>query len=372
MKYYIIAGEVSGDLHASNLMKGLKAADAGADFRVWGGDLMEAQGGVLVKHIRDLSFMGIWEVVKNFRVIMDNISLCQKDIMAFAPDVVLLVDFPGFNLKIARFAHGAGIKTFYYISPKIWAWQEKRVHTIKKFVDRMFVIFPFEVEFFRKHNYEVFFEGNPLIDAVEAYKGTSDSRQEFLNRNELPDKPIIALIAGSRRQELKWILPEMMQVVERFPDYQFVLSGVSTIDEEYYRELMDDMQVPLIFGETYALMQHAQAALVTSGTATLETALFGTPQVVVYKTSPVTYAIGKPFVTIPFFSLVNIIMGREVVKELLQYHLADGMERELNRILHEPEFRAGMLRDYTTIRQSLGEPGVSYRVAQRMVSLLQQ
>jgi lipid-A-disaccharide synthase len=370
MKYYIIAGEASGDLHASNLMKGLREVDSQAQFRVWGGDLMQAQGGVVVRHIRDLAFMGVWEVLKNLRTIFGHLALCERDLMSFRPDVLILVDYPGFNLKMARFAHKQGLPTFYYIAPKIWAWKESRIHTIRKFVDRLFVIFPFEVSYYDQHQMSVVYEGNPLKDAIADYLRQAETREAFMARHQLPDKPLIALIPGSRHQELKWILPEMIQLVPRFPGYQFVVSGVPSIERSVYDSLMQGAALPLIFGETYNLMNFAQAAVVTSGTATLETALFGTPQVVVYKTSPVTYAIGRPFVHIEFFSLVNIIMKRQVVKELLQFGLPGDMERELRRLLYDEDYRARMLQEYQTLQQSLGEPGVSRRVAAQMVATL--
>jgi lipid-A-disaccharide synthase len=370
MKYYIIAGEASGDLHASNLMKGLREVDPQAQFRVWGGDLMQAQGGVVVRHIRDLAFMGVWEVLKNLRTIFGHLALCERDLMSFRPDVLILVDYPGFNLKMARFAHKQGLPTFYYIAPKIWAWKESRIHTIRKFVDRLFVIFPFEVSYYDQHQMSVVYEGNPLKDAIADYLRQAETREAFMARHQLPDKPLIALIPGSRHQELKWILPEMIQLVPRFPGYQIVVSGVPSIERSVYDSLMQGAALPLIFGETYNLMNFAQAAVVTSGTATLETALFGTPQVVVYKTSPVTYAIGRPFVHIEFFSLVNIIMKRQVVKELLQFGLPGDMERELRRLLYDEDYRARMLQEYQTLQQSLGEPGVSRRVAAQMVATL--
>ena len=373
MKYYIIAGEASGDLHASNLMRGLKTADPDARFRVWGGDLMQAEGGEIVKHYRDLAFMGIGEVVSHLPDIFGNMSFCKRDLLQHRPDVVILVDYPGFNLSIAAFTHKHHIPTYYYISPKVWAWQERRVKIIKKYVDRMFVIFPFEVGFYAKHDYRVDFQGNPLIDAIDEKREKLPDRATFLQKNGLPDRPVIALLAGSRKQEISRLLPEMLAVRKHFPSYQFLLAGAPAIDPGFYQQfLAPEDQVTLLFGQTYDILKHAEAALVTSGTATLETALFRVPQVVCYKTGKMSYRIGTLFFHDKFFSLVNIIMGKEVVKELLQHDVAGRMQTELERILTDDAYRQQMLAQYDTLRELSGGRGASDRVARLMVSYLQQ
>lgn len=371
MKYYIIAGEASGDLHASNLLKGLKKQDPSAIFRGWGGDKMQAEGCVLVRHYRDLAFMGIGEVVANAPTIFRNMSSCRHDIMAFAPDVVILVDYPGFNLSIAAFTKKQGIPTYYYISPKVWAWKESRVKLIKKNVDRMFVIFPFEVGFYAKHDYTVYFEGNPLIDAIDEKKEMLPDRTSFLAAHHLPDRPIIALLAGSRKQEISRLLPEMLTVRKQFPQYQFLLAGAPSIDRSFYEQLIrPEDQITLLFDQTYDILKHATAALVTSGTATLETALFNVPEVVVYKTGSMSFFIGSFFFRDKFFSLVNIIMNKAVVKEILQDRVAPLMEEELRRILEDESYRSQMLSAYDQLRTLSGGSGASERVASKMIEFL--
>ena len=366
MKYYIITGEASGDLHASNLMKELKNEDAQADFRFWGGDLMQAQGGEMVKHYRETAFMGFVTVLKNLKTIRANFTLCETDLLAFAPDVLILVDYPGFNLRMAAFAKKHGIRVHYYISPKIWAWKESRVKKIKAHVDRMFTIFPFETEFYKKHDYEVSFGGNPLLDAIENRENKEESLDQFVERNELEKKPIIALLAGSRKQEIERILPVMLQVVDRFPDYQFVVAGAPSITKEFYASVSKGSKLRFVYSQTYDLLQQSKAALVASGTATLETALLRIPQVVCYKMSggSLAYRLGKMLLNIKYISLVNLVVDKFVVKELIQqYCNPQSIGDELNLILKDEAYRSKMLANYEDLNQHLGGVGASARFA---------
>jgi len=362
VKYYIIAGEASGDLHGSNLMKELKIKDPKAEFRFWGGDLMQQQGGTLVKHYRDLAFMGFAEVIMNLKTILGNIKFCKKDIENWKPDAVILIDYPGFNLRIAEFVRKLGIKVYYYISPQIWAWKTGRVHQIKKFVNRMFVILPFEKDFYSKYDFEVDFVGHPLLDAMKDL--TETSPQQFKTENQLDDRKIIALLPGSRQQEIKVKLPIMLSVAEAFPDYQFVVAGAPSQNEEFYHQT-GGKDLKIVFGKTYDLIRNSEAALVTSGTATLETALLDTPEVVCYKGSRISYEIGKRVVKfVKYISLVNLIMDREVVKELIQSDLTTkNLKSELNKILSEPK-RSQILNDYKALRKKLGGQGASERTAE--------
>jgi lipid-A-disaccharide synthase len=281
MKYYIIAGEASGDLHASNLICELQKLDLHAEFRFWGGDLMAQQGGTLVRHYRDTAYMGVWEVLIHLKSIFRNLDECREDILRYRPDVVILVDYPGFNLRIANFAHNRGFKVFYYISPKIWAWNQSRVKRIQKWVDKMFTILPFETDFFARYNVPVAYSGNPLLDAIHNRAFKSESRDDFLKRHDLPDKPIVAVLAGSRKQEIDRLLPDMLNMTRKFPNHQFLIAGAPSFSEtDYEFYLPKDKHVKVVFGETYALLQQARAAMVTSGTATLEAALLNGPQVV--------------------------------------------------------------------------------------------
>jgi lipid-A-disaccharide synthase len=362
MKYYLIAGEASGDLHAANLMRELKVVDANAQFRFWGGDKMQAQGGTLVKHYKDLAFMGFAEVVMNLRTILRNISFCKKDILTYQPDVVILVDYPGFNLRIAKFLKRQGIKVFYYISPQIWAWKEGRVHGIKKTVDRMFVILPFEEAFYKKYNYPVDFVGHPLLDALAQRRPD----QEFRQRNGLGQKPLIALLPGSRKQEIQRMLPILLSVVHRFTAYDFVVAGLSHIEPEFYEQAAKGQLYKLVTDQTYALLEHSQAALVTSGTATLETALLNTPQVVCYKGGTLSYLIAKQVIKVPYIALVNLIMDRKVVEELIQNDLTEARLESALKELLQPAKRTQMQQDYEMLREKLGGPGASARAAQLM------
>lgn len=331
---------------------------------------MQEQGGDLVMHYRHGAFMGIWEVVKNLGTISKNLKLCKTDIQQWHPDVVILIDYAGFNLKIAEFVKSLNIPVFYYISPKVWVWKESRVKTIKRLVDRMFVIFPFEVDFYKKHNYEAFFAGNPLIDAIEEKLPGLPGNEEFRKQNNLPDKTIIALVPGSRKQEIELCLPEMLKAVERFPQYQVIITGAPSMSIENYKAIIKERNIPVVFGKTYAVLKNARAAVVTSGTATLETALLNVPQVVCYKASPITYGIGRHFVKVKFFSLVNIIMGREVVKELLQTELASKIGDELDKLLHNEMYRNEMFNNYQKLKTLCGGSGASRRVAEKMTGEL--
>ena len=373
MKYYLIAGEPSGDLHGANLIKGLKQADPEAQFRFWGGDLMADAGGKtnLRKHYRETSFFGVVQVLRNLGTIRRQMRECQDDIAAFAPDVVILVDYPGFNIKMARWAHEHGLRTFYYIAPKVWASREGRVKGIQRYVDRLFVIFPFECDYFPKHGIEPVFEGNPLVDALEARRGTLPAPEEFRRRNGLDSRPIIALLAGSRRSESRKNMPLMARLAERFPGHQFVVAGVPWLDPALYEEHIAGSPIRYVCDQTYETLAAAEAAVVASGTATLETALLGIPEVVVYRLAPLEYY-GMPLVVrCPLVSLVNLNLRREAVAEVLQSNLdITRAERELRAILPGGEKRQRMLADFEELRTVIGGPGASDRFARRMVELL--
>ena len=370
LKYYIIAGEASGDLHASNLMKELKKKDPKAEFRFWGGDLMQAQGGTLVKHYRELAFMGFAEVLMNLRTILGNISVAKKDIEAYKPDAVILVDYPGFNLRIAEFVKKLGIKVYYYISPQIWAWKTGRVHKIKKVVDKMFVILPFEEEFYQRYDYKVDFVGNPLLDSLNHLPEIDEAK--FRKDNNLDERPIIAILPGSRTQEIKVKLPLMLSVEKDFPDYQFVVAGAPSQPIENYKKIAGN-ELKIIENKTYDLLRVSHSALVTSGTATLETALLKVPEVVCYKGNAISYEIGKRIIkNIRFISLVNLIMDKEVVKELIQYELTyENIKHELNLILNTPK-RDQILKDYNELYDKLGGIGASERTANMIVNDLEK
>lgn len=375
MRYYIIAGEASGDLHASNLIKGLKAEDAGAEIRGWGGDLMREAGAEIVRHYKDTAIMGFVTVLKNLDKISANIRLCCNDISEWKPDVVILVDYAGFNLRIARFAKEHGFKVFYYISPKLWAWNTGRVKKIKKYVDRMYTIFPFETEFYKRYDYTVYYGGNPLVDAIDARPYRNETFVEFIKAHDLPDKPIIALLAGSRKQELKYVLPTMLKMVEHFPKYQFIIAGAPSMTDADYAPYIKDMPIRILYGETYRLVSQAKAALVTSGTATLETALLRTPQVVCYsgEGGRFSYYMFKTFVKVKYISLVNLIFGGEVVKELMMQHLTEqNVLNELSRIIFSERDREKMLRNYDEVIRRLGEPGASGRFAKMITASLRE
>ena len=369
MKYYIIAGERSGDLHGSNLIKGIRKNDTDAQIRAWGGDMMQEAGAEIVKHYRDLAFMGFFEVVKNLPTIIGFLSFCKKDIKNFQPDVVILIDYAGFNMRIAKFVKLNGYKTFYYISPKVWAWNQSRALKIKQFVDKMFVIFPFEKDFFKQYDYEVEYVGNPLFDAIADFT----PKEDFRKSARLGHKPIIALLPGSRKQEVETMLPLMMSQVYEFPDYQFVIGTVSNLPIELYARWQSIFPVKLVTDDAYNLLSVADAALVTSGTATLETALFNVPQVVCYRGGWAAYQVYKRVIRVPFVSLVNLIAGREVVKELLQYDLTkENLTKELSKITTNKTTRQNQLDGYSEIRNILGEKGASERVGKLVVEELRK
>ena len=374
MKYYIIAGEPSGDLHGSNLMKGILKADADAEFRFFGGDMMAAVGGKenLVKHYREMSFFGFVQVAMNIRTILSQMGECCRDIMAFNPDVVILIDYPGFNVKIAKFAHKKGIPVHYYIAPKVWAWKEHRVKALKKYVDKLYIIFPFEKEYFREKGIEPHFEGNPLMDAIAQRCAAAPAEEEFRKQNGLDERLIVALLAGSRVSEIKANLRFMAELAERFPDRQFVVAGVGWISREQYEAYTADMPVKFVCDKTYELLQISEAAVVTSGTATLETALIGIPELVVYGV-PWLYEKLKPYVLkIPYVSLVNINMNCEVVREMVKYKPSvDEAEKELRSIMLGGEKREKMLADFAELRAIIGGAGASDRFAADIVKTIQ-
>ena len=371
MKYFLIAGEASGDLHASNLMKGIRESDPEAVFRFMGGDLMQAVApGGLFRHYREANIMGIFQVLFNLRAIAANFRMVKREIRHFAPDAVILVDYAGFNLRIARFAKKNQWKVFYYISPKVWVWRKGRIKSLKKYVDRLFVIFPFEQDFFAREGMEVEFHGNPLTDAVASFEAERPERTAFLQENNLDDKPIVALLAGSRRQEILNCLPVMTLVANRFPGFQFVVAGAPSVDPFYYDSFLEDSPVKIVYNKTYALLSHARAGIITSGTATLETALFDVPQVVIYKTGSFTYRLGRLFVKFRFFSLVNLIYGDELVKEFLQFDLVGKTRGELAALLEDDEYREKIRKGYADIGRMIGPPGASMRAGKKMVSLL--
>ena len=377
MKYYLIVGEASGDLHASNLMRALKELDAEASFRFFGGDLMSEVGGTRVKHYKELAYMGFIPVLLHLRTIFKNMDLCKKDIVDWNPDVVILVDYPGFNLKIAEYIKKhTDIPIYYYISPKIWAWKEYRIKNIKRDVDELFSILPFEVDFFKGHHYPIHYVGNPCVDAVDAYqKNHAESFGEFVASNSLSDKPIIALLAGSRKQEIKDNLPMMLEAALPFVDkYQLVLAGAPGIDPAYYQLYVGStVPVKIIFGQTYRLLQQAKAALVTSGTATLETALFRVPQTVCYYT-PVGKLISflrRHILKVKYISLVNLVANKEVVRELVADTMTVANVRsELNALLKDETYRGQMLKEYDRMIKILGPAGASHQAASKMIELL--
>lgn len=377
MKYYLIVGEASGDLHASNLMKALKEQDAEAEFRFFGGDLMSAVGGTRVKHYRELAYMGFVPVLLHLPAIMANMRLCKKDILQWQPDVVILVDYPGFNLSIARFVKKkTAIPVYYYISPKIWAWKEYRIKNIKRDVDELFSILPFEVEFFERHRYPVHYVGNPCVDAVEAFRRESrETGEEFATSNRLERKPIIALLAGSRRQEIKDNLPLMLQAARPYANrYQLVLAAAPGIEPAFYRQFeRPDVPIRLVFGKTYRLLRQASAAMVTSGTATLETALFRVPQVVCYYTpmGKLIAYLRRKILKVKFVSLVNLVAGKEIVCELVADQMtAENLEAKLRDLLDDSCSRVRMLEEYDRMMEKLGPAGASRRAASKMIELL--
>lgn len=374
MKYYLIAGEASGDLHASNLMRSLEKHDANAEFRFFGGDLMQGAGGTLVRHYKDMAYMGFVPVLLHLRTILRNMSLCKSDIMDWKPDVLILIDYPGFNLKIAGYIkRHTDIPVFYYISPKIWAWKEYRIKNIKRDVDKMLSILPFEVDFYRKHGYPVSYVGNPSVDSVTEYLASHPSdRASFIEDNGLSDKPIVAILAGSRKQEIKDNLTRMMDVARSFPDYQFVVAGAPGVPHDYYKRYVTD-HTDIVFSQTYRLLQHSVAAMVTSGTATLETALFGVPQVVCYYMSAgkLVSFLRKFLLKVSYISLVNLITREETVRELVADEMSvSNLKRELAAVLPEGTRRERMLRGYSELKRILGDSRASEKAAGIIVEAL--
>ena len=368
MKYYIIAGETSGDLHGANLIKALRNEDSQADFKIVGGNQMqEAADQTALIHTSQMAFMGFVEVLKNLSTISKNLKAVKEDILTYQPDTVILIDFPGFNMKIASFAKKHGIKVCYYISPKIWAWNQGRVHKIKKVVDHMFCILPFEVDFYKRFGMHVDYVGNPLLDAISAYEFNPNFRQE----NKLSDAPIIALLPGSRKMEIDEILPEMVELDFSFPKHQLVIAGAPNFDRAYYQQYIGDLDIPVVFDQTYDLLKNAQAAVVTSGTATLETGILRVPQVVVYKANPISVWIARKLVKVKFISLVNLINNYLSVIELIQEDCtASDIKDEIGKIIMESEHRESILENYDVLAEKLGDPGASQRTAKLIVAYL--
>jgi len=368
MKYYIIAGETSGDLHGANLIKALKIEDQQAEFKIVGGNQMqEATGQSALIHTSQMAFMGFIEVLKNLKTISKNLKAVKEDILAYQPDTVILIDFPGFNMKIASFAKKQGIKVCYYISPKIWAWNQGRVHKIKKVVDHMFCILPFEVDFYKRFSMQVDYVGNPLLDAISAYEFNPNFRQD----NRLSDAPIIALLPGSRKMEIDEILPEMVEISFSFPKHQLVIAGAPNFDEAYYQKYIGDLGIPIVFDQTYDLLKNAEVAVVTSGTATLETGILRVPQVVVYKANPISVWIARKLIKVNFISLVNLINNYLSVIELIQEDCTAGnIKEEVGKILMDSEHRASILENYDVLAVKLGEPGASQKTAKLIVEYL--
>lgn len=371
MKYFLIAGEASGDLHASNLMRELKLQDPKAEFCFLGGDLMSAQGGKIIKHYREMAFMGFFTVLKNAKTVLKNLEDCKQAIVDFKPDVVILVDYPSFNLRIAKFVKkNLSIPVFYYISPKIWAWKEFRIKQIKKYIDKMYTILPFETEFYKKHRYEVQYVGNPTVDSIASRPNQTQTFEDFCKLNYLSNKPIIALLAGSRKQEISSCLPKMVEASSSFIDYQIVIAGAPGIDTDFYNQFISDKTVSIVFNQTFGLLAQAQSAVVNSGTATLETAIIGTPQVVVYNVwgGKLAMLVKKLIIKVKYISLVNLIAEKEVVKELIAHHFSvENIEKELALLLYDDVYRARIKANYEKIAKKLGEPETAKRVANKII-----
>jgi lipid-A-disaccharide synthase len=374
MKYFIIAGEASGDLHAANLMSEIKRLDPNANFCYLGGNLMNAQGGKLVKHYREMAFMGFWAVFMNLKTILNNVKKAQEEIVSFCPDVVILVDYPGFNLRIAKFVkQHLDITVYYYISPKIWAWKEYRIKQIKMYVDRMFSILPFEIDFYARHQYPIHYVGNPSVDSIARQLNTDQTIEEFCNLNQLSNQPIIALLAGSRKQEIKSCLPKMIQAANDFDGYQIIVSGAPGIDESFYRDVIVNPQIKIVFNQTYQLLHHAQAAVINSGTATLEAGIIGTPQVVVYDIvlGKILFPMRGLLMKIPHFSLVNLVAQKYIVKELIANNFTvENVRRELEHMISDNDYRQKISDSYNEMKLKIGEPGAAVRAAEMMTSFL--
>lgn len=364
MKYFVIAGEASGDLHGSNLIREIRKNDPEAVFGIVGGDLMGEQGGEPILHYRKMAFMGIWEVVKNFRQVSRNFKICKKALLDFQPDAVVLIDYPGFNLRMAKFAKIKGYKVIYYISPKLWAWNSKRVKKIKKYVDHMLVILPFETGFYKKFDYHVDYVGNPLLDAIEQKKPGLPGLKSFIEVNQLENKPIITVMAGSRRHEISTSLPVMLKMQAHFPGYQFVVAAAPSVEKEFYEKYLENSGFRIVYNQTYALLSNSFAAIVNSGTAALETAVFDVPQVVCYKVAPISAFLIRMVIRVPYVSLVNLIMNEKVVQELLQNDFnEDNLLIELQKITSDEENRREMMKKYRELKDMLGQTGASQRAA---------
>ncbi len=374
MRYYIIAGEASGDLHGSNLIKGIHQVDSSAQIRCWGGDLMKEAGADLVKHYKEGAIMGFVEVLTNLGKLSKNLNDCKKDILDYNPDVVILIDYPGFNFRIAEFAKKNGLRVFYYIAPKVWAWKEKRVHRLKKFVDRLFIIFPFEIEYFKKWGIDAIYNGNPLLDSVDNHPSTSETKEEFCKRVGInPQSNTVALLAGSRRGEIKYLLPRMMEVAVKHPQYQFLLACAPSMDMDFYKGIIGNKcpNIKLLVNETYAILRHSDAAIINSGTASLEAALIGVPQVVCYGGNEISYQIAKMVVKLKYISLANLIMDKGLFKELIQHTCTPTLiSQELEQLLHNTSYREKMFADYAQVRAVLGGKGASAKVAKAMTEEL--
>ena len=372
MKYYIIAGEASGDLHGSNLMKAILRSDPQAEIRFWGGDLMQSVGGTLVKHIRDLAFMGFVEVVANLRTVLKNIALCKKDIVEFKPDAVIFIDYPGFNLKIAKFTHAQGFKNFYYISPQVWAWKKGRIKTMRKVLDMMYVILPFEKPFYDRNNVQnVEFVGHPLLDAIAEFDKNAQLADDFRTRNGLDERPIIALMPGSRKMELRKMMPDMCQLAAQHSEYQFVIAGMRLLGSSMYTPYIHSDNVSIVYDQTYPLLKTAFAGVITSGTATLEAALFDLPLVVCYKANALSVFIAKRFAKVNYISLVNLIADKPVVKELIQNDLnANDLEAEFRKITVDETYRQNLQHEYDLLKEQLGGVGASQRTVSSILNYL--
>ena len=376
MRYYIIAGEASGDLHGSNLIKGIREADPSAQIRCWGGDLMKEAGAELVKHYKEGAIMGFVEVVANLGKLARNLRNCKEDILAYSPDALILIDYPGFNFRIAEFAKKKGIRTFYYIAPKVWAWKEKRVHRLKKFVDRLFIIFPFEIEYFKKWGIDAIYNGNPILDSVDNHPSATESREQFCSRTGTdPNKKRVALLAGSRAAEIKYLLPRMVEVAKKYPDYQFLMACAPSMEKEFYEKIIGNKanNIKLLSGQTYSILRNSDAAIINSGTASLEAALIGVPQVVCYGGNEISYQIAKRVVKLKYISLANLIMDKGLFKELIQHDCTpDKISQELELLVSDQAYREKMQQDYKDVREVLGGKGASVKVAQAMIDELKQ
>lgn len=370
MKIYIIAGEASGDLHGSNLVKELLRLSNSLELRGWGGDLMRDEGVRVVKHYRDLAFMGFIEVVKNLPTILRNFRMCKEDILEFRPDALILIDYPGFNLRMAKWAHEQGIPVLYYIAPQAWAWKENRVHAMRKYITQLYVVLPFEESFFRNHGISVFYSGHPLLDIPQS--GTL-SREAFLTKYGLSQRPFIALLPGSRKQEIRAMLPVMMCMKVHYPEYDFIIAGAPGQTAEFYSEVVKDKSIPVLFGVTSKLLLYAKAGLITSGTATLEAGISALPQIVCYRGSAISYAIAKRLVKVKYISLVNLILNKPAVKELIQHNFnEDSLKSALGTLLNDADAAVELARDYANLRESLGGPGASERTANHMLKILRE